>query len=206
MVKRKYVQNTLPVMAAGEELPIVDHVTVHITLNCVDHVHDFPVVAKLITAAILGIDFLYQQGPLLDFRTTVLSPTIADAMKAEVDNHEKEEVLLKPFLENSHRSRDKTCSATGVDDDVNNDMVEECAISFFSDLVAIEPPQYVQQYFEAVAREFGDIFSTQTDRTNMASHLYECQLGEFQFTSVIYMRRAKPVSYQFNMFAGLYSR
>ena len=159
-----------------------------------DHVHDFLVVEKLITSAILGIDFLQQQGMLLDFRTTpvtVLSPTLADAMQAEVVSQKKDEVLLESLLANSHKGRDKTCSVTGVDDDdddVNNDMVEECAIPIFSDLAAIEPPQYVRQCFEAVVREFGDLFSKQTARTNIASqsaqqvHLYVCQLGESQFT------------------------
>eukprot|EP00731_Ephydatia_muelleri_P033094 Em0025g50a len=160
--------------AAGEELPILDQVSVHIKLNNLDHVHNFLVVEKLITSAILGIDFLQQQGLLLDFRTTpvtVLSPTLANAMKAEVVSHEEDAVLLKSVLANSLKGRDKTCSVGGVDDDnVNNDMVEECAIPIFSDLAEIEPPQYIQQYFEAVIREFGDLFSTQTGKTNMASH------------------------------------
>ena len=52
-------------------------------------------------------------------------------MKAEVVSHEENEVLLKSLLANSHRGRD-SWSVTGVDDDdVNNDMVEECAISIF---------------------------------------------------------------------------
>ena len=160
--------------AAGEELPILDQVTVCVKLNNVDHVHDFLVVAKLKTSAILGINFLQQQGLLLNFRTTpvtVLSPTLANAMKSEV-SHEEDEVLLKSLLANSHKGREKTWSVTGVDedDDVTNDMVEECAIPIFSDLAVIEPPQYIQQYFEAVVKEFGDLFSTQTGRTNMASH------------------------------------
>ena len=49
VVKRKYAQNTRLATAAGEELPILDHVTVHVKLNSVDHVHDFLVVQKLIT-------------------------------------------------------------------------------------------------------------------------------------------------------------
>jgi hypothetical protein len=63
---------------------------------------------------------------LLGFRTTpvtVLSPTLADAMQAEVVSHEKDEVQLESLLANSHKGRDKTCSVTGVDDDddVNNE-------------------------------------------------------------------------------------
>ena len=173
VVKRKCVQNTRLVTAARGELPILDQATVHIKLNNMDHVHNFLVVEKLITSAILGIDFLQQQGLLLDFRTTpvtVLSPTLANAMKAEVVSHEEDAVLLKSVLANSLKDRDKTCNVTGVDDDnVNNDMVEECAIPIFSDLAAIQSPQYVQQYFEAVVREFGDLFSTQTCKTNMAA-------------------------------------
>ena len=48
---------------------------------------------------------------------TVVSPTLADAMKAEVIRQEEDEVLLKSVLANNHKGRDKTCSVTGVDDD-----------------------------------------------------------------------------------------
>ena len=94
--------------AAGVELPILDQVAVHIKFNNVGHVPDFLVVKKVITS-----DFLQQQGLLLDFRTipvTAVSPTLADAMKAEVVRNEEDEVLLKSVLANSRKGRDKTCS------------------------------------------------------------------------------------------------
>ena len=51
------------VTAAGEDLPILYHVTARVKLNMVDRVHDFLVVENLVAAAILGIDFLRQQAP-----------------------------------------------------------------------------------------------------------------------------------------------
>ncbi|KAL5509977.1 hypothetical protein EMCRGX_G005432 [Ephydatia muelleri] len=114
-----------------------------------------------------------KQGLLLDFRTTPVTVlSTADATKAEAIDIEEDEVLLKNLLANSHKIRNKTCSAINGanDEEVNKDIVEECAIPVSSDLAVIEPPQYVEQKFEAVVKEFGDLFSTQTGRTNMTSH------------------------------------
>ena len=172
-MKRRYVQNTRLVTAAGVELPILDQVTVRVKLSNVDQAHHFLVVGKLITSAILGIDFLQQQGVLLDFRTTPVTVlSTADATKAEAIDIKEDEVLLKTLLANSCKIRNKTCSAINGanDEDVNKDIVEECAIQVFSDLAVIEPSQYVEQKFEGVVKEFGDLFSTQTGRTNMTSH------------------------------------
>ena len=58
-------------------------------------------VGKLITSAILGINFLQQQGLLLDFRTTPVTVlSTADATKAEAIDIEEDEVLLKTLLAN----------------------------------------------------------------------------------------------------------
>ena len=172
-MKRRYVQDTRLVTAAGVELPILDQVTVRVKLSNVDQAHHFLVVGKLITSAILGIDFLQQQGVLLDFRTTPVTVlSTADATKAEAIDIKEDEVLLKTLLANSRKIRNKTCSAINGanDEDVNKDIVEECAIQVFSDLAVIELSQYVEQKFEGVVMEFGDLFSTQTGRTNMTSH------------------------------------
>ena len=62
--------------------PYCNHVTAQVNLNMVDRVHDFLVVENLVAAAILGVDFLRQQGLLLDFRTTpvtVLPPPNAES-------------------------------------------------------------------------------------------------------------------------------
>ena len=58
VMKRRYVQDTRLVTAAGEELPILDQVTVRVKLSNVDQAHHFLVVGNLITSSILGIDFL----------------------------------------------------------------------------------------------------------------------------------------------------
>ena len=58
------------ITALGEPLSIVDHVK---TTDSFKTVHEFVVVESLIYPVILGIDFLQQNGLMLDFTTIPVS-------------------------------------------------------------------------------------------------------------------------------------
>ena len=58
------------VTAAGESLPILGYVKATVRLGTLEKLHDFVVVKYLITAVILGTDFLQLHGLVLDFTTT----------------------------------------------------------------------------------------------------------------------------------------
>ena len=55
------------VTASGDQLPILRHIRTHVKLGEFNVMHDFVVVDSLVTPVILGIDFLQQNGLVLDF-------------------------------------------------------------------------------------------------------------------------------------------
>ena len=55
------------VTASGDQLPILRHIRTHVKLGEYNVMHDFVVVDSLVTPVILGIDFLQQNGLVLDF-------------------------------------------------------------------------------------------------------------------------------------------
>ena len=63
------------VTAAGENLPIVDQVSISVKLGDLERRHNFLVVTSLITPAILGTDFLQKHRLVLDFSTTPVTVT-----------------------------------------------------------------------------------------------------------------------------------
>ena len=71
------------VSAGGEELPIVNSVKAAVKLRGIVEVpeHSFIVVEQLISQVILGVDFLQQQGLVLDFTTSPVSITVTRQRK-----------------------------------------------------------------------------------------------------------------------------
>jgi len=59
--------------ASGDQLPILRHIKAKVQLGEFDVYHDFVVVKKLATSVILGINFLQQNGLILDFNQTPVS-------------------------------------------------------------------------------------------------------------------------------------
>eukprot|EP00731_Ephydatia_muelleri_P008077 Em0004g415a len=169
VVKDKPSQNVRVVTAAGEDLPILYHVTAQVKLNMVDRVHDFLVVENLVAAAILGVDFLRQQGLLLDFRTTpvtVLPPPNAESRTQSYsmvdDGHSNLEKIWA-------RQRNQACSVADITDPDTN-IVDECTIPEFGDHTGIEAPAYVRPCFNSVVKEFSDLLSTHPGVTKAATH------------------------------------
>eukprot|EP00731_Ephydatia_muelleri_P010889 Em0005g1475a len=75
------------VSAGGEELPIVNSVKAAVKLRGIVEVpeHSFIVVEQLISQVILGVDFLQQQGLVLDFTTSPVSVTVTRQRKQTPD-------------------------------------------------------------------------------------------------------------------------
>ena len=186
-------QNVRVVTAAGEDLPILYHVTARVKLNMVDRVHDFLVVENLVAAAILGVDFLRQQGLLLDFRTTpvaVLPPPNAESRTQSYSMDDGHSNLEKIWARQA-KKRDQACSVADITDPDTN-IVDECTIPAFGDHTGIEAPAYVRPCFNSVVKEFNDLtlHSSGCDQGSLPpitstqwDHQHAFLLGEYQFTS-----------------------
>ena len=171
VVKDKPSQNVRVVTAAGEDLPILYHVTARVKLNMVDRVHDFLVVENLVAAAILGVDFLRQQGLLLDFRTTpvtVLPPPNAESRTQSYSMDDGHSNLEKIWARQA-KKRDQACSVADITDPDTN-IVNKCTIPAFDDHTGIESPAYVRPCFNSVIKEFSDLLSTHPGVTKAATH------------------------------------
>ncbi|KAL5509968.1 hypothetical protein EMCRGX_G005423 [Ephydatia muelleri] len=134
VVKDKPSQNVRVVTAAGEDLPILYHVTARVKLNMVDRVHDFQVVENLVAAAILGVDFLRQQGLLLDLRTTpvtVLPPPNAESRTQSYSMDDGHSNLEKIWARQA-KKKDQACSVADITDP-NTNIVNKCTIPAFDD-------------------------------------------------------------------------
>ncbi|KAL5479377.1 hypothetical protein EMCRGX_G022895 [Ephydatia muelleri] len=137
----------------------------------VDRVHDFLVVENLVAAAIRGVDFLRQQGLLLDFRTTpvtVLPPPNAESRTQSYsmdDGHSN----LETIWARQAKKRDQACSVADITDPDTN-IVDECTIPAFGDHTGIEAPAYVRPCFNSVVKEFSDLLSTHPGVTKAAIH------------------------------------
>ena len=68
------------VTASGDQLPILRHIRAYVKLGEFNVMHDFVVLDSLVTPVILGIDFLQQNGLVLDFTCT---PVMDPLMLAE---------------------------------------------------------------------------------------------------------------------------
>ena len=53
--------------ASGEDLPMVDHIQVPVKLGELEVLHNFVVIENLVAPVILGVDFLHDNGLVLDF-------------------------------------------------------------------------------------------------------------------------------------------
>ena len=171
VVKDKPSQNVRVVTAAGEDLPILYHVTARVKLNMVDRVHDFLVVENLVAAAILGVDFLRQQGLLLDFRTapvTVLPPPNAESRTQSYSMDDGHSNLEKIWARQA-KKRDQACSVADITDPDTN-IVDECTIPAFGAHTGTEAPAYVRPCFNSVVKEFSDLLSTHPGVTKAATH------------------------------------
>ena len=109
--------------AAGEPIPVVDHVAVSVRIGELQVTQPFVVVASLIAPVILGMDFLRTHGIILDFasRPITVMPrpsltTICEGLKG-----------LQPIVDAVTLAKRKLCAAVTIGETAE-DMVEDCMI------------------------------------------------------------------------------
>ncbi|KAL5494155.1 hypothetical protein EMCRGX_G015433 [Ephydatia muelleri] len=134
------------VTAAGDSLPILGYVKATMRLGTPEKLHDFVVVKDLITAVILGTDFLQLHGLVLDFTTTSTAERLFKTKKCPV------------------------ASIGETMEDANQEMTEECAIPKFGSPPKVEFPEIIKTCFVTVVDKFKDLFVTTPGTTSLASH------------------------------------
>ena len=97
------------VMAVGESLPILGYVKATVRLGTLEKLHDFVVVKDLITAVILGTDFLQLHGLVLDFTTTPVT-----AAPSKLSANQESAPPIKPIWTAERLFKTKKCPVASI--------------------------------------------------------------------------------------------
>ena len=155
------------VSAAGEPIPVVDHVSVSIRLGELQMEQPFVVVASLIMPAILGMDFLHTHGIILDFATCPIKVMPRSVSAAMFDSSHD----LQPIVDAANQAKVKFCAATTTKE-FTEDVIEDCAIPRFgeSNAVLYEMPSSALHTLSPLVQEFKDLFRATPGTTTLAQH------------------------------------
>ena len=156
------------VTAAGESLPILGYVKATVRLGTLEKLHDFVVMKDLITAVILGTDFLQLHGLVLDFTTTPV--TVAPS---KLSANQESAPPITPIRTAERLFKTKKCPVASIGEtmeDANQEMTEECAILKFGSPPKVEFPEIIKTCFVTVVDKFKDLFVTTPGTTSLASH------------------------------------
>ena len=165
------------VSAGGEELPIVNNVKAAVKLSGIEEVpeHSFIVVEQLISQVILGVDFLQQQGLVLDFTTSPVSVTVARQKRltpvstapgpAPLPEPEAMQAMRKAERER----REKVCIVASLEDPAS-DEADDCVIPIFNEFADAEFPGFVKACFQGTVQQARDRFVKTPGLTKLACH------------------------------------
>ena len=149
------------VTASGDPLPIIDHITASVQIGQLKVTHNFAVVHKLVTPAILGIDFLCLHGLILDF--TSVPVTVRRAWPESLSQGE-----VMPILEAERKIHYQACSITARED-MEPD-IDECIVQKFNDSMIIELPECPRLNLAPMVHKFEHLFRTVPGSTLVAYH------------------------------------
>ena len=127
------------VTASGDQLPILRHIRAYVKLGEFNVMHDFVVLDSLVTPVILGIDFLQQNGLVLDFICTPFmvrkgSPNALQKAAVAADAVALAQVI--PIFEEVHLNQAHLCMIQSQGE-LDNDVVDECAIRVQQNLTSL---------------------------------------------------------------------
>lgn len=153
------------VTASGEPLPLIDHIEATVQIGQLKVRHNFLVVESLVTAAIVGTDFLQKHGLTLDFTTT---PVAVYQQGNEL--HNTESSGRARLVWEAERQEIKKGIAAPVIEDEGAEAAEDCTVPQFGGPVTYDFPRCPVQSVLALIKEYSDLFRTTPGSTALAQH------------------------------------
>ena len=159
------------------ELPIVNNVKAAVKLSGIEEVpkHSFIVVKQLISQVILRVDFLQQQGLILDFTSSPMSVTVAGQKRptpvsaAPGPAPLPEPEALQAIRKGERERREKVCIVASLEKPAS-DEADECVIPIFNEFADAEFLGFVKPCFEETVRKARDRFVKTPGLTKLACH------------------------------------
>ena len=137
--------------------------------------HSFIVVKQLISQVILGVDFLQQQGLILDFTSSPMSVTVAGQKRptpvstAPGPAPLPEPEALQAIRKGERERREKVCIVASLEKPAS-DEADECVIPIFIEFADAEFLGFVKPCFEETVRKARDRFVKTPGLTKLACH------------------------------------
>ena len=157
------------VTASGEPLQVLDHVQASIKIGDLELPHNFVVVESLVSPVIMGIDFLHNNGLVLDF--TNLPVTVHTSTQPQLVQTMCHNNYVFSIYAEERNTRARICSVSVVEPP-SVDMVDECAVSHFHNKTAYEYPQCPDNGLKEIVHDYRSLFRTTPGATEMAWPLY----------------------------------
>ena len=154
------------VTASGDPLPILGCVHAPITLGELKLLHEFVVVESLVAPVILGVDFLRGNSLVLDFTQSPVGVRRAEPIPSELD---PAVTRVSPLYEAERQVQARACAIAAVDE-MESDMVDDCAIPLYHKPTSIELPECSREGLCAVVKEHEYLFRTTPGVTQAATH------------------------------------
>ena len=150
------------VTASGEPLLISSHVQAPIQVGNFKTLHHFVVVDHLIYPVILGIDFLQENKLTLDFTSVPVGVKHNDTELHDSDG-------MKALWHSAQEAKGRQYVAA-IMEDPNADMIDECSIPQYDDLLKFDVPQCSNAEITVLLQDNKDLFKCTPGVTNLSHH------------------------------------
>lgn len=151
------------ITASGDPLLILTHIQAPVQVGNFKTMHRFVVVDHLIYPVILGIDFLQENKLTLDFTSVPVS--------VKHNNTELHDVGEMKALWHSAQDAKGRQYAAAVLEDPNVDMIDECSIPQYDDLLLkFDIPQCSDNEINTLLQDYKDLFRCTPGVTNLSHH------------------------------------
>ena len=154
------VRNVNLVMASGEQLPVIGHVSTAVKIENKEVLHNLIVVDKLVAPVILGTDFLAKHKLILNFASSpvqLLCPPLGDTVASS---------SMPSFLLEHQKKVEKYCAVAAIEKQAID--VDSYAIPKFNNSV-FDMPECSPE-FQPVLEEFQQLFQTVPGRADGIFH------------------------------------
>ena len=159
------------VTASGEQLPIVEHIRAPVKLGELELLQEFVVVENLVAPVILGVDFLHENGLVLDFTQSHVEVRQANPNLSTVPQPLTSLAVAQilPLYQAERKSQARACAITALEQP-GTDVVDECAIPKYEEHPSLEMPECPAPALYSVVAEYQDLFRTTPGVTEEAYH------------------------------------
>ena len=159
------------VTASGEQLPIVEHIRAPVKLGELELLQEFVVVENLVAPVILGVDFLHENGLVLDFTQSHVEVRQANPNLSTVPQPLTSLAVAQilPLYQAERKSQARACAITALEQP-GTDVVDECAVPKYEEHPSLEMPECPAPALYSVVAEYQDLFRTTPGVTEEAYH------------------------------------